>query len=151
MTLTVTESSRDSMQINDHQDTCMVLAGSGMCNAGRILHHLKHNLWKPETRVLFVGYQGQGSVGRQLAEGRPEVSIHGERVAVRAQVHSLSGFSAHAGQSDLLDWLSSVAASRPLVVLTHGENGPRQALAGKVAERFGLATHLPRMGEVIEV
>jgi len=151
VTLRVTESSRDSMQINDHQGTCMVLAGSGMCNAGRILHHLKHNLWKPETRVLFVGYQGQGSVGRQLAEGRPEVSIHGERVAVRAKVHSLSGFSAHAGQSDLLDWLSSVAASRPRVVLTHGENGPRQALAGKVAERFGLATHLPRMGEVIEV
>ena len=151
VTLKVTESSRESMQINDHQGTCMVLAGSGMCNAGRILHHLKHNLWKPETRVLFVGYQSQGSVGRQIAEGRPEVSIHGERVAVRAKVHSLGGFSAHAGQSDLLDWLGSVAASRPRVVLTHGENGPRQALADKVAERFGLETCMPQMGEVIEV
>jgi len=148
--LRVTASSEESMAINDFQGTCMVMAGSGMCNAGRILHHLKHNLWKPETRVLLVGYQGRGSIGRQLLEGKPQVTIHGERLQVQAKVHTLGGFSAHAGQSDLLGWLSAVAPSRPRVVLTHGEDGPRQVLAERVAERFGLRAELPGMGDWIE-
>jgi metallo-beta-lactamase family protein len=151
VTLKATPKAQDSMKINEYRGSCMILAGAGMCNGGRILHHLKHNLWKPESQVLIVGYQGEGSLGRQLVDGKPMVSIHGERIAVRAKVHTLSGFSAHAGQTDLLNWLSAIAPCKPKVVLTHGEDRPRQVLAGLVAKRFGLATVMPRMGEVIEL
>jgi metallo-beta-lactamase family protein len=150
VTLTATLTAQESMKINDHKGTCMILAGSGMCNGGRILHHLKRNLWKKETHVMIVGYQGYGSLGRRLVEGQPSVSIDGEKVVVRAQIHTLNGFSAHAGQKDLLSWLSAVAPSKPGVVLTHGEDGPRKTLAGEVRKRFGLKTSMPGMGEVIE-
>ena len=122
-----------------------------MCNAGRILHHLRANLWKSETHVLIVGYQGQGSLGRRLVEGDPEVSIFGEKIAVKAQVHTLSGFSAHAGQTDLLTWLGALAPCKPQVALTHGENGPRQALASEIKKRFGLSSTLPELKSVIEL
>jgi metallo-beta-lactamase family protein len=98
---------------------------------------------------MIVGFQGYGSRAG-LVEGQPMVSIDGEKVVVRAQVHTLSGFSTHAGQNDLLNWLSEVAPSKPDVVLTHGEDGPRKILAGEVRKRFGLKTSMPRMGEVIE-
>jgi metallo-beta-lactamase family protein len=127
------------------------MAGAGMCNAGRILHHLRQNLWKSDTHVLMVGYQGHGSLGRRLVEGEKLVSIHGERVAVKAQVHTLGGFSAHAGQTDLLKWFSSIAPSKPRVVVTHGEDEPRSALAKKIQQRFGLPSKLPVKGEVIEI
>ena len=149
VTLKATLTPQESMKINDHQGTCLVLAGSGMCNGGRILHHLKRNLWREETHVLIVGFQGDGSLGRRLVEGQPRVSIDGENVMVRAKIHTLSGFSAHAGQKDLLGWLGAVAASKPDVVLTHGEDGPRKTLAGEIRKRYGLRTSLPRMGEIV--
>src|SRR5262245_33148075 len=121
-TLKTCVTAQDSMKINDQPGPCLVMAGAGMCNAGRILHHLKANLWKPETRVVIVGYQGDGSLGRQLVDGAEQVKIHGQKIVVKAKVHTLSGFSAHAGQTDLLEWFSAIAASRPRVVLTHGED-----------------------------
>ena len=122
-----------------------------MCNAGRILHHLKANLWKPDTHVLIVGYQGDGSLGRRLINGEKVVSIFGEKIAVKAQVHTLGGFSAHAGQKDLLAWFSALAPSKPRVVLTHGEDEPRQILAQKIQQRFKIKCALPRLMEVIEL
>jgi metallo-beta-lactamase family protein len=150
ITLKVTATAQESMQINDHKGPCMILAGAGMCNGGRILHHLKANLFRKETHVLFVGYQGRGSLGRRIVEGQPTVKIHGQPVVVRAAVHTMGGFSAHAGQKDLLTWLGAVAPSRPRVIVTHGEDGPRRSLASHIHKRFGLKTTLPRMGEVIE-
>jgi len=150
-TMTLSSTAEDSKKINDHSGPCLIMAGAGMCNAGRILHHLRQNLWKPDTHVLMVGYQGHGSLGRRLVEGEKLVSIHGERVAVKAQVHTLGGFSAHAGQTDLLKWLSSIVPSKPRVVLTHGEDEPRSALAKKIQQRFGLPSKLPVKGEVIEI
>jgi len=141
----------DSKKINDQPGPCLVMAGAGMCNAGRILHHLKANLWKPETRVLIVGYQSDGSLGRQLVNGEKLVSIHGEKIAVKARVHTLGGFSAHAGQTDLLNWFSVIAPSKPKVVLTHGEDKPRAALARLIRQKFKLTSRLPDMGETIEV
>lgn len=149
MTLSVT--SEDSRKINDQQGPCLIMAGAGMCNAGRILHHLKQNLWKPDTHVLIVGYQSRESLGRRLVEGEKRVSIHGEKVAVKAQVHTLGGFSAHAGQTDLLHWFSTVAPSKPRVVLTHGEDGPRQALARKLKEQYRIHAALPGMNDTLEV
>jgi metallo-beta-lactamase family protein len=150
-TLKATVSPQDSMKINDHKGSCLILAGAGMCNAGRILHHLKRNLWRPEARVLIVGFQGHGSLGRRILDGQPAVSIHGEKVVMRAKVHSLGGFSAHAGQKDLLTWLSAIAPSKPRVVITHGEDRARKALSSEIRKRFGLTTSMPRMGEVVEL
>jgi metallo-beta-lactamase family protein len=150
-TMTMSVTAEDSKKINDVPGPCLVMAGAGMCNAGRILHHLKQNLWKPETHVLIVGYQSHESLGRRLVEGQDVVSIHGEKIAVKAQVHTLGGFSAHAGQTDLLQWFSAIAPSKPRVVLTHGEDGPREALAKKIQQQFKLSSWLPGMGDVIEL
>ena len=150
-TLKATESADESKSINFVKGPCLVMAGAGMCNAGRILHHLRQNLWKPETHVLIVGYQAHGSVGRQLVEGEQFVRIHGERIAVRAQIHTMGGFSAHAGQTDLLNWFGTIAPSKPRVVVAHGEDGPRKALAGLIQKRHGLKPVLPMLGDVIEL
>lgn len=150
-TMKMCATAEDSMKINDVAGPCFIMAGAGMCNAGRILHHLKQNLWKPDTHVLIVGYQSRESLGRRLVEGAEVVSIHGEKIAVKAKVHTMGGFSAHAGQTDLLTWFSVIAPSKPRVILTHGEDGPRQELARKIHQRFKLKSTLPAMNDVIEL
>ncbi len=141
----------DSRAINEVPGPCLIMAGAGMCNAGRILHHLKQNLWKDDTHVLIVGYQSHDSLGRQIVEGAKLVTIHGEKVAVRAKVSTLGGFSAHAGQTDLLKWFSVLAPSRPRVILTHGENKPRETLAKLIHQRFKIKPQCPELGDVIEL
>jgi metallo-beta-lactamase family protein len=150
-TLTPTVTATESAAISKCKPPYLVMAGAGMCNAGRILHHFKENLSKPETHVLIVGYQGRGSLGRRLVEGEGMVRIHGEEVTVKAQVHTLGGFSAHAGQKDLLAWFDALAPSKPRVVLTHGEDGPRQTLAGLIQQRYQLNSTLPAQKETIEL
>jgi metallo-beta-lactamase family protein len=149
-TLRYSISADDSRALNDLPGPCHIMAGAGMCNAGRILHHLKHNLGLPGTVVMIVGYQAPGSLGRVLVEGASEVRIFGEPVPVRATAHSLGGFSAHAGQSDLLEWFACLAEKRPRVVLTHGEERGRQPLAALIERRFQLRPYLPQFGDVIE-
>jgi metallo-beta-lactamase family protein len=148
-TLQTTASAEESRKINDCPGPCLIMAGAGMCNGGRIQHHLKANLWKAETHVIIVGYQSHDSLGRRLVEGDEIVRIHGEKIAVKARVHTLGGFSAHAGRTDLLGWFEALAASKPRVILTHGENGPREALAKTIEKRFRLKPALPMMGDVI--
>src|SRR5215831_3768865 len=142
---------KESRALNEFPCTCMILAGSGMCNAGRILEHLRNNVSKPETSVLIVGYQGHGTVGRALVDGAGEVRIMGEKVPVRASVHSLGGFSAHAGQSDLLEWLSPMVHCLPRVFLTHGEDRGRKPLAACIEQRFKIKPHLPGYKDAIEL
>ncbi len=141
----------DSKALNHVDGPCAILAGAGMCNAGRILHHLKQNLWKADTHVLIVGYQGNGTLGRRLVNGEPHVKIHGEKIAVRAQIHTMGGFSAHADQSDLLRWLEPLAKSQPRVVLTHGEDRAREPLVEEIKTRHGLHAVLGSIGEAIEI
>jgi len=145
----MTETPDESKAINDVTGTCLIIAGSGMCNAGRIVHHLRHNLWRPETSVVIVGYQAVGTLGRQLVDGAEYVKIWGETIAVKAKIYSLGGFSAHAGQRDLLKWFSAIAPSKPKVVLIHGEDKARAALAEKMKQEFGLTAELPEFGETI--
>ena len=140
----------ESRRLNQISGPCLILAGAGMCTAGRILHHLKQNLWRESTSVIFVGFQGRGTLGRALVEGAKSVKIMGERIAVKARIHTLGGFSAHAGQGELLDWFGSMAASRPRVIVTHGEETAREALAGLIRTRFGLASESPMVGDVLE-
>ena len=146
-----TPTAQDSMKLNDAPGPCLIMAGSGMCTAGRILHHFKHGLWQPDTAVLIVGYQGEGTLGRQLVDGAKSVKIHGETVAVKARIHTLNGFSAHAGQSALLKWFGSLAPSKPQVVLTHGEARGREPLAELIRKRHGLKPVLPVQGDVIKL
>ena len=149
-TMKMSATADDSKKINDVTGSCLIMAGAGMCNAGRVLHHLKQNLWKPATQVLIVGYQGRGSLGRQLVDGAKEVRIHGEKVLVKAKVHTLSGFSAHAGQTDLLGWFNVIAPGKPRVILTHGEDGPRSELSRQIQKRHRIKCEMPKMGDVIE-
>ena len=148
-TVHATASPEESQTLNTVAGPCLIMAGSGMCNGGRILHHLKYNLWRPETAVLIVGYQAAGTLGRELVEGRQTVRIFGEPIAVRASVHTLGGFSAHAGQTDLLRWFGTMAASRPRVVLCHGEDPARQALAAKLREQYQIEATQPGLGESV--
>jgi metallo-beta-lactamase family protein len=141
----------ESKALNDLEGPMMIIAGAGMCNAGRILHHLRHNLWMPETSVIIIGYQAEGTLGRQLVDGAITVRIFGETIAVKAQVHLLGGLSAHAGQSDLLRWFDVIAGSKPKVVLSHGEDRGRKPLAGLISSRYGLTPILPEYGDVIEI
>ena len=141
----------ESREINAVPGPCLIMAGAGMCNAGRIIHHLKNNLWKPGTHVVIVGFQSHGSLGRRLVEGAEEVKIFGEPIAVRAKVHTLGGFSAHAGQTDLLHWFSALAPRKPRVVLTHGEDAARAELAKQVQKRYKLKSTLPALGDTIEL
>ena len=146
-----TPTAQDSMKLNDVPGPCLIMAGSGMCNGGRILHHLKHGLWQPGTHVLIVGFQGEGTLGRMLVDGKSPVKIFGEEIAVKAQIHTLNGFSAHAGQSELLKWFGHLAPSKPQVVLTHGEAKGREPLAELIQKRHGLKPALPFQGDVIKL
>jgi len=148
-TLKATASPEESQALNSTPGPCLIMAGSGMCNGGRILHHLKYNLWRPETSVLIVGFQAAGTLGRRLVERAETVRIFGETIAVRAGVHTLGGFSAHAGQSDLLRWFGAMAGSKPRVVVCHGEDKARAALADLLRQRYGVETTLPAFGESV--
>ena len=141
----------DSRMLNDVKGPCMIMAGNGMCTGGRIMHHLKHNLHRPETAVLIVGFQSPGTLGRQLVDGKESVSIFGEEVAVRASVHTMGGFSAHAGQDELLKWFAAVAPSKPRAIITHGEDRVRKIFSELIRSRHGLRPECPNLGDAIEI
>lgn len=147
--LVLSESPDESRAINKIRGGAIVIAGSGMANGGRILHHLKHNLPRRECHVLIVGFQAPGTLGRQLVERRPEVRIHGERVRCEAQIHTLGGLSAHGDQADLLRWYDSFR-DRPPVYLVHGEVAAAQSLAVLLRERGAVAT-VPHPGLELEL
>ena len=150
-TLHFTETADQSRALNEQDGPMMIIAGSGMADGGRIVHHLRHNLWRDDTDVVIVGYQAEGTLGARLVSRAPEVSIFGERVVVKARVHTLGGFSAHAGRTELGDWLSSVAKGRPRMILTHGEPDPRDAFAALVTKRYGLDSARPMRFETIDL
>jgi metallo-beta-lactamase family protein len=141
----------ESKALNEVDGPCIILAGAGMCNAGRIMHHLRHNLGNASTLVIIVGYQAKGSVGRQLIEGAQKVKMFGETIVVRATVRGLGGFSAHAGQSDLLKWLEPMARSHSRIVLTHGESQSQNELAFQIKQRFGVSAEIPKLGDKISI
>jgi metallo-beta-lactamase family protein len=140
----------ESMRINRIASGAIVIAGSGMCNGGRIMHHLKHNLWRPECHVVLVGYQAEGTLGRKLVDGAPYVRLWQEAIRVQARIHTVGGLSAHAGQSGLLDWYGHFNG-RPPVHLVHGEERARAALADALRARCGAAAHRPKLGTVLQL
>ena len=132
--LKLCRTAEESMAVNRIREGAIVIAGSGMCTGGRIVHHLKHNLERPECHLIFTGFQAQGTLGRALVDGRESVRIHGDELDVAMQVHTLGGFSAHGDQSDLLRWYEGVGG-RPPVWLVHGENAASAGLEGALLER----------------
>jgi metallo-beta-lactamase family protein len=145
-TLRFTETTEQSMAINKIEGPAIIIAGNGMCTAGRIRHHLKHNLWRKGTSLVIVGFQAEGSTGRRLVDGAKQVKILGEDVSVKAKVFTIGGFSAHADQNDLLEWAGHFE-SKPRVFLVHGEPVATETLAGKIKQLLGLEVHIPRWKE----
>ena len=150
--LRLTPTTRESMEINQIKGSAIIISANGMCSAGRIKHHLKHNLWRPGASIVMIGFQAEGTTGRQIVEGAKSVRILGERIAVRAKVFTIGGFSAHADQADLLAWVGHFAKkSKPRVFCIHGEPTSSQALERLVRERFGLEAYAPRWGDVLSL
>ena len=144
--LKFTPSTQESIAINEKPGSAIIIAGSGMCTAGRIKHHLKHNLWRTGASIVIVGFQAKGTTGRKIVDGEKQVKIFRENVAVRAKVYPIGGFSAHADQADLLDWVSHFE-SRPKVFVVHGEITASETLAQEIAEKLNLVTHIPKWKE----
>ena len=146
-----TRTVEDSRRINNIAKGAIIISASGMCDAGRILHHLKHNLWRPESHVLFVGYQAEGTLGRRLLEGAKVVKIMGEEIGVRAQIHSIGGFSAHADQGGLIDWLKGFQQISRGIFITHGESGAQNELAALIRQKLGIEPTIPVWGGEYEL
>jgi metallo-beta-lactamase family protein len=141
---------RDSREINAQRGGAIIIAGSGMCTGGRVTHHLRHNLWRPECSVIFIGYAAVGTIARTIIDGEPSVEIFGEDVAINADIHTLNGFSGHAGQDTLLQWLEETGEPEQ-VFLVHGEDRQREALSAKIGAELGMPVRLPMQGEVFEL
>ena len=145
-----TASSEESMSLNRIESGAVIIAGSGMCTGGRIRHHLKHNVWRPQCHVIMIGYQAHGTLGRRLVDKAPRIRLWGETIQVNATVHTVGGLSAHADQDGLLDWYGNFAA-RPPVYLVHGEEKARLALSDELQKRYGIEAHRPKLEEVVEL
>lgn len=134
--LKFTRSSKESQDLNFNKEPKIIISASGMCEAGRIRHHLKHNLWNPKNSIVFVGYQGQGTLGRSLVEGIKMVTLFGEEIQVNAEIHNLEGFSGHADQNGLFAWLAHFEQKPKQIFLVHGEEESKKDFAKLVNEKL---------------
>jgi metallo-beta-lactamase family protein len=145
--LSFTRDAAQSQAINFAREPGVIISANGMCSAGRILHHLKHNLWRRESHIVIVGFQGVGTLGRALVDGAPRVRIMGESIAVAAKIHTIGGLSAHADQAGLLAWLAPLAANKPRTFVVHGEPPAAVAFAQAVNGRFGYLPETPTLSQ----
>jgi metallo-beta-lactamase family protein len=139
-----------SAAINRVQSGAVIIAGSGMCNGGRIRHHFKHNLWREHCHVVIVGFQARGTLGRRIVDGAKAIRLWGETIRVAAQVHTIGGLSAHADQNGLVDWYRHFRG-RPPLALVHGEPEAMAALAARIARDSGVTPHQPRPASTIDL
>jgi len=147
--LVITRNVEASKEINKIESGAIIIAGSGMCTGGRVKHHLKHNLWREECSVIFVGFQAKGTLGREIVDGKDEVEIYGERIKVRAKIYTINGFSAHADRDILLDWLAKTNP-RGVVHPVHGEEETINIFEKSINE-LGYKTYVPNLAETIEI
>lgn len=138
----------NSMAVNKINKGAIIIAGSGMCTGGRIRHHFKQRIWDSRNTLIFCGFQAQGTLGRQLVEGKSMIRIFGDSYVVRAQIETLGGFSAHAGQSELIDWVSNFV-NKPRVVLVHGDPEALDCLSQKLWEEKGIEAEIPILNQSI--
>jgi metallo-beta-lactamase family protein len=145
-----TRSTEQSMSINQIESGAIIIAGSGMCSGGRILHHLKNNISRPECHLVIVGFQAYGTLGRRLVDGADEIKLWGASHAVRAQVHTIGGLSAHADQSDLIDWYGAFE-NKPPLHLVHGEPRAQKALMAKIESQLNAPVSIATYEQTVEI
>ena len=147
------ETKEESMKLNDTPGPKVIISSSGMCDAGRILHHLKHNLWKNDTHVLFVGYQGEGTLGKMLIDGAKRVKIFGESIQVNAIIHTIGGLSAHADRDELVAWLKqfSTGAYKPKIFIVHGEPDSADSFSATIKSELGFDSIIPSWKQVVNI
>jgi metallo-beta-lactamase family protein len=136
--LRFTKTTEESMSLNERNNPKVIISASGMCEAGRIRHHLKHHLWDPRAAVVFVGYQGEGTLGRRLLDGAKTVTLFGEEIYVNAKIYNLEGFSAHADRDGLLAWAKGFRTRPEAFFLVHGELEPKRDLARSIEDATGI-------------
>ncbi|MEI5639705.1 MULTISPECIES: MBL fold metallo-hydrolase [unclassified Pseudoalteromonas] len=148
-TLHLMVDAEDSMAINKISKGALIIAGSGMCTGGRITHHFKHRIWDSRNTIIFVGYQANGTLGRILVDGTQHIKLFGEDIIVKANIETLNGFSAHAGQRALVDWVGHFSTS-PKVVLVHGEPDALTGFSKQLKQQHDITADIPVLGETIE-
>lgn len=141
----------ESQQLNAIKSGAIIISASGMADAGRIKHHLKHNLWRKECSVVFFGYQAEGTLGRRLVDGEKKVTIHGEEIDVKAQIHTMDGFSAHADRNEMLQWLHGFNTMPERIFIVHGEENSALEFAAAVHEEFKVTTVVPSLGDLADL
>ncbi len=142
-----TRTMEESKAINEDERPGIIISASGMCDSGRIKHHLKHHLWREKSHIVFIGYQGEGTIGRRIVDGAESVRLFGEEITIKAHIHTLGGFSAHADQQELLEWLSHFKNPNLEVLVNHGEEKASLELARLIRERFHLRVSVPKWRE----
>lgn len=143
--------SDESRGINNDRTPKVILSASGMCEAGRIRHHLKHNLWRPESTILFVGYQSEGTIGRKLVDGATEVKLFGEDIRVRAEIAQLAGISGHADQQMMIDWLAALPQKPQAIFVNHGNDAVCDEFAAMISQQLGIPATAPYSGAVYDL
>lgn len=145
--IVLAQTTEESKAINEDGRPGIIISASGMCDAGRIQHHLKHHLWRKDSHIVFTGFQAAGTVGRRIVDGARSIRLFGEEIAVQAHIHTLGGFSAHADQKGLLEWLSNFRNPELRVFVTHGEEHASLALAERIREGLHREAFVPRWKE----
>lgn len=141
----------ESKKLNASKIPGVIISASGMCDAGRVRHHLKHNLWRPESTVLFVGYQANGTLGRQLQDGKKEVKVLGEEIVVRAEIATLQGVSGHADMNGLLRWMDGFASTPAQIFVNHGDHDQAVAFVDTLKARYGVKVDCPYSGSEFDL
>lgn len=145
------KSQQESMKLNKYNFPRVVISSSGMCTAGRIRHHLKHNLWKGSNSIVFVGYQAEGTLGRRLLDGEKNVKILGEDIKVEAEIYNLEGFSGHADQNVLMDWLNKFEQKPKKIFVVHGEKDSSEEFAELIETKLSVETIVPNLGDGFKI
>ncbi|NLK88127.1 MAG: MBL fold metallo-hydrolase [Clostridiaceae bacterium] len=145
--LRFTQSADESKALNDSKESLIIISASGMCEAGRIKHHLKHNLWRKESSIVFVGFQAEGTLGRRLVDGAKKVRIFGEEISVNARVEMIEGFSGHADRDGLIRWIKAIRHKPGKIFLVHGEEDSMKEFSESIYDELGIGTVIPDRGE----
>lgn len=148
--LVYTQTPESSRAINEVTSRAIIIAGSGMCNGGRITHHFKHRIWNPKNAVLFVGYQAKGTLGRKIVEGAKWINLYGEDIIVKASIHTINGFSAHADQKAIIKWISKIKKLKK-IFLIHGEVESQKIFKEAIKEKIGIDSHIVKYEEKIVI
>ena len=149
--LKFTKTAEESKALNENTEPSIIISASGMCDVGRIKHHLKHNLWNPKSTILFVGYQAPGTLGRSIVNGAKKVKIFGEEIAVNAKIEYIEGYSGHADQEWLLNFVYSFFTKPKQIILVHGEEDSENVLKQKLEETTKIPVTIPKLGEKYEL